>query len=70
MARQRTNKHVKGHQIMVALNDHDFAALTQAAERASTSRGEHVGRATLLRELAMPRVHRMVSPATDPATTR
>ena len=69
MARKRTgvkkSKHTKGNDVLVALSDRDFADLTKAAAKLTEEKGEQVGRATVLRELAMPLVREMLAPAAE-----
>lgn len=51
---------VKKHQVHVRLSPQEAAHLERAAHLESKRRGEIVGAATLLRELAMPRVREIV----------
>lgn len=52
---------VKKHQVQVRLSDQDAADLGRAAKQETKRRGELVGEATLLRELAMPRVREILA---------
>lgn len=64
---KRASKHTKENDVLVALSDRDFADLTRAAAIQSNARGEQVGRATLLRELGMPRVRELLASADQAA---
>jgi hypothetical protein len=54
---------VKKHAVQVRLSDRDAADLAKAARVETKRRGEIVGDATLLRELAMPRVRELLTEA-------
>jgi len=54
---------VKKHAVQVRLSDQDAADLARAARIEARKRGELVGDATLLRELAMPRVREILAAA-------
>ena len=59
-AKPKPVKHTKRHDVLVALNDRDLADLDRAVVIEAEVRGEVIGRATLLREFAMPRVREIV----------
>lgn len=52
---------VKDKPVNVLLNDEDDRLLGRAAIVESRRRGEKVGKATLLRELAMPRIRELLA---------
>lgn len=54
---------VKKHKVQVSLNAEDAEALARAARLETGRRREQVGEATLLRELAMPRIRELLQQA-------
>ena len=54
---------VKKHKIQVSLNSEDAEALQRLTKLETQRRRELVGEATLLRELAMPRVRELLAQA-------
>lgn len=54
---------VKNHRVQVSLNATDAADLGRLVKIETQRRGELIGEATLLRELAMPRVRELLGDA-------